>query len=97
MFHKLLKTQLSKIRQSGGLLGRLLWPFLKTGLMNNVLKPLAKSILIPLGLAAAPSVTYLAIQKKTYDSGTTILIILNEEMEDIIKIVISLEKSGLLI
>ena len=43
--------------QSGRLLGRLLGPWLKTGLLlrKNVLKPLAKSFLIPLGLTAAVS------------------------------------------
>ena len=47
-----LKTQLHKIAQSGGFLGRLLGPLLKTGLhlVGNVLKPLAKSVLIPLRL-----------------------------------------------
>ena len=52
---KLSNTQLRKIEQSGGFLGRPLWPFLKTALplIGNVLKPLAKSILIPLGLASA--------------------------------------------
>ena len=47
---KLSKTQLSKMIQSGGFLGRLLGPLLKTGLtlMKNVIKPLAKSVLIPL-------------------------------------------------
>ena len=56
---KLSKTQLHKIGQSGGFLGRLLGPLLKTGLplMKNVLKPLAKSVLIPLGLTAAASAT----------------------------------------
>ena len=46
---KLLKTQLYKIGQSGGFLGRILGPLLKTGfpLLGNVLKPLAKSVLIP--------------------------------------------------
>ena len=54
---KLSKTQLSKMIQSGGFLGRLLGPLLKTGLplMKNVIKPLAKSVLIPLGLTAAAS------------------------------------------
>ena len=44
---KFLKTQLSKIVQSGGFLGRPLGPLLKTSLplMKNVLKPLAKSVL----------------------------------------------------
>ena len=41
--------------QAGGFLGRLLGPLLKTGLplIKNVIKPLAKSVLIPLGLTAA--------------------------------------------
>ena len=54
---KLSKTQLSEIMQSGGILGRLLGPLLKTGLllMKNVIQPLAKSVLIPLGLTAAVS------------------------------------------
>ena len=54
---KLSKTQLSKMIQSGGFLGRLLGPLLKTGLplIKNVIKPLAKSVLIPLGLTAAAS------------------------------------------
>ena len=52
---KLSKTQLSKIIQSGGFLGRLLDPLLKTGLplIKNVIKLLAKTVLIPLGLTAA--------------------------------------------
>ena len=47
---KLSKTQISKMIQSGGFLGRLLGPLLKTGLplIKNVIKPLAKSVLIPL-------------------------------------------------
>ena len=54
---KLSKTQLSKMIQSGGFLGILLGSLLKTGLplIKNVIKPLAKSILIPLGLTAAAS------------------------------------------
>ena len=52
---KLSKTQLSKMIQSGGFLSRLLGPLLKTGLplIKNLIKPLAKSVLIPLGLTAA--------------------------------------------
>ena len=52
---KLSKTQISKMIQSGGFLGRLLGPLLKTGLplMKNVIKPLAKSVLFLLGLTAA--------------------------------------------
>ena len=45
--------------QSGGFLGRLLGPLLKTGLplIKNLIKPLAKSVLIPLGLTAAGSIS----------------------------------------
>ena len=66
-------------------------------LMKTVLTPLAKSILIPLVLAAAVSVTYAAIQKKIYESGTTALIISNDEMKHIMKTVKLFEESGLLI
>ena len=54
---KLSKIQLSKIIQSGGFIGRILRPLLKTGLplIKNVIKPSVKSVLIPLGLAAAAS------------------------------------------
>ena len=52
---KLSKTQLHKIRQWLGFLGRILGAFLKIGLhlIGNVLKPLVKSVVIPLGLTAA--------------------------------------------
>ena len=52
---KLSKTQLSKMIQLGGFLGRLLGPLLRTGLplMKSVIQPLSKSVLIPLGLTAA--------------------------------------------
>ena len=52
---KLSKDQLSKMIQSGGFLGRLLSPLLKTGLplMKSAIQPLAKGVLIPLGLNAA--------------------------------------------
>ena len=88
-----------KIRQSGGILGRLLEQFLKTELclMKDVLKPLAKNVLIPLGLTTAASATDAAIHKKMFGSGFTTLIISNEEMNDIMKIVKSLEESRLLI
>ena len=84
--------------QSGEFLGRLLSPVLKTGLplITNVIKPLAKCILIPLGLTAAASAADAGIHKKILGSGTTTLIISNDEMKDIIKIVKSLEDSGLL-
>ena len=63
---KLSKTQLSKMIQSGGLLGRLLGRLLKTGLplIKNVIKPLAKSVLIPSGLTAAASAADAGIHKK---------------------------------
>ena len=62
---KLSKTQLHKIGQSGGFLGRRLEPLLKTRLplIENVLKPLAKSVLVRLGLAAAASATNLTIHQ----------------------------------
>ena len=54
---KFSKTQLSKMIQSGGFLGKLLGPLLKAGLplIKNVITPLAKSVLIPLGLTAPVS------------------------------------------
>ena len=55
-------------------------------LMKSVLTPLAKSVLLPFGLSVAMSATDVAIQKKIYRSGTTALIISNEEIEDIMKI-----------
>ena len=63
---KLSKTQLSKMIQLGGFLGRLLGPLLKTGLplIKNVIKPLAKSVLIPLGLTAVASAADAGIHKK---------------------------------
>ena len=74
-------------------------------LIENVPKPLAKSVLIPLGLTAAESATDAAIHKKMFGSGrlsdlatrNTTLIISNEEMNDIMKIIKSLEESGILI
>ena len=97
---KLSKTQLPKMMQLGGFLGKLIGPLLKTGspLIKNVITPLAKSVLIPLGLAAAASVADAGIHKKILGSGnTTTLIISNNEMEDVIKIVKSLEDSGILL
>ena len=66
-------------------------------LMKNILAPLAKSVLVPLGLMAAASATNATIQKNVFGSGKTASIILNKEMNDIMKIVKSLEESGLLI
>ena len=83
---KLSKTQMHKIGQSGEFLGRLLGPLLKTELplIGNVLKPLAKSVLIPLATAAAAAIDE-AIHKKIFGSGNRTLIISNEEMNDIMK------------
>ena len=63
---KLSKTQLSKMIQSGGFLSRLLGPLLKTGLplIKNLIKPLDKSVLIPLGLTAAAAAADAGIDKK---------------------------------
>ena len=90
--------------KSGGFLGRRLSPLLKTGLslIKSVIKPLAKSVLIPLGLTAAASAADAGIHKKILGSGhnhpsSTTQIISNDEMEDIIKIVKSLEDSVLLL
>ena len=106
---KLSKTQLSKMIQSGGFLGKLLGPLLKTGLplIRNVIKPLAKSVLIPLGLTAAASAADAGILKKIIGSGLPLdlapphnnitLIISNDKMDDILKIVKSLENSGVLL
>ena len=95
---KLSKTQLSKMIQLEGFLGRLVGPLLKTGLplIKGVIKPLAKGVLIPLGLTAAASAADAGIYKKILGSGTTALITSNDEMEDIMKIVKSLEDSGIL-
>ena len=81
---KLSKTELHKIGQSGTFLGRLLEALLKHA------ASLAKRVLIPLALTVA-TVTDEAIQKKTFRSDMTTLIFSNEEMNDIMKIVRSLE------
>ena len=61
--------------------------------MKNVLKSLAKRVLIQLGLTGTAS----GIHKKMFGPGFTTLIISNEEMNDIMKLIKSLEESGLLI
>ena len=96
---KLSKTQLHKIGQSEGFLDRLLGPLIKTGLplIRNILKPLAKNVLIPLQLIAAASAADATIQKKMFGSGVTALIISNVKMNDVMKIVKCLEESGLVI
>ena len=96
---KVSKNQLSNTLQSEGFLGRRIDPLLKPGLplMKNLMKPLAKSVLIPIGLSAASPAADSEIHKKILRSGTTTLIISNDETEDIIDIVKSLEDSGLLL
>ena len=89
---KLSKAQISNIIQSGEFLGKILGPLLKTGL------PLLKSVIKPLGLlglTAASSSIDTGVQKKIYGSGTTFLVISNEEMNDIMKIVKALEDSNI--
>ena len=97
--------------QSGPFLAQsgLLSPLLKTGLplIENVIKPLAKSVLIRLGLTAAASAGDAGILKKILGSGhncpspyashNATLVISNDEIEDIVKILKSLEYSGLLL
>ena len=90
---KLSKTQLTKM-QKGGFL-RFLAPLLKSGL------PLLKSVIKPLGmlgLTAAGSATDAAINKKVLGSWShTTLIISNDDMQDLLKKVKSLEESGLVL
>ena len=83
--------------KSGGFLARFLGPLLKIGLplMKNVIKPLAKSVLFPLGLTTAGAADA-GTNRKILGSGTATLIISNDEMKDIIKIVKSLEDTSLL-
>ena len=92
---KLSKAQVSKIIQSGGFFGALLskiaCPLMKVAV------PLAKNILAPLEITAAASATDAGIQKKIHGSRTTTLIISNEEMNDIMKIVQALEYSDILL
>ena len=96
---KFLKTQLSKMIQSGRFLCRFLGSLLKAGLplRESVIQPLAKSVLIPLGLTAAASAADARIHKKNSGSGNnTTLMISSNEMKNILEIVKSLEDSGLL-
>ena len=92
---KFSKTQLLKMPQSGGFLVNLLSKL--AGPLMKVAMPLAKTVLAPLELTAAMSAIDGSIKKKILGSGTTSLIISNDEMNDIIKIVKSLENSGVLL
>ena len=91
---KFSKAQISKIIQSGGFLGSLLSKL--TGLLMKVAAPLAKDILAPLGITATAPAIDAGIQKKIHGSGTT-LIISNDEMNDILKIVQALEDCNVLL
>ena len=97
---KLSKTQLKKIIKSAGFLGKLLSKL--AGPLMKVAMPLAKNVLAPLGLTAAMSAIDGSIQKKIHGSGATKdsrvkLIIEQEDMKDIMKIIKALENSGILL
>ena len=83
---KLSKAQISKLIQSGGFLGSLLSKL--AGPLMKVAVPLAKNILAPLAKQQQHS-------KKLHGSGTTTLIISNEDMNDIMKIIQALEDSNI--
>ena len=91
-------TEKTKI-QERGLISNSLGPLcsLFFTIHENVLMSLAKSVLMPLGLAAAKSAADAAIQRKFFGSRMTRLIIVDEKIDDIMKRVKSLEESGLLI
>ena len=89
---KLSKAQIKKVIQSGGFLGKLL-----SKLAGPLMKEsLAKNVLAPLGLTTAMSAIDGSIQKKIHGSGVK-LIIEQEDMNDIIKIIEALENSGTLL
>ena len=92
---KLFRAQISKILQSSGFLGSLLSKL--AGSLMKVAIPLVKDVLAPLGITAAASVIDAGIQKKIHGSGTTTLIISNEEMNGITKIAQALEDSNILL
>ena len=82
---KFSKTQISIIIQSGDFLGSLLSKI--AGPLMKVAVPISKNILAPLGITAAASAKDAGIQKKIHGPGTITLIISNEEMNGIMKIV----------
>ena len=91
---KLSKAQVKKMIQSGGFLGKLLSKL--AGPLIKVAMPLAKNVLAPVGLTAAMSAIDGSI-KKNHGSGTTKLIIENEDMNDIMKIIEAFENLGILL
>ena len=92
---KLSRVKISKIIQSEGFLRPLFSKL--AGLLMKVAIPLAKNVLAPLGIATAASATDAEIQKKIHGSGTTTLMISNEEINDIMKIVQVIEDSNVLL
>ena len=92
---KLSKARISKIIQSEGILGSLLSKL--AGPLMRIAVLLAENVLAPLGIIASASATDAGIQKKMHGSGNTTLIISNEEMNDIIKIIQALEDSNILL
>ena len=90
---KLSKIQIKKILQSGGFLGKLISKL--SGPLMKVAMPLAKNVLAPLGLTAAISAIDGSTQKKIHGSGVK-LIIEQEDMKDIMKIIKALENVGIL-
>ena len=91
---KLSKAQIKKLIQSGGFLGKLLSKL--AGTLMKVAMPLAKNVLAPLDLTAAMSAIDGSIQKKIHGSGVT-LFIEQEHVNDIIKIIETVENSGILL
>ena len=91
---KLSKAQIKKLIQSGGFLGKLLSKL--AGPLMKVALPLAKNVLAPLGLTAEMSAIDGSIQKKIHGSGVK-LVIEQEDMNDITKIIEALENSGILL
>ena len=91
---KFSKAQLKKLIKSGGFLGKLLSKI--AGPLMKVAMPLAKNVLAPLGLTAAMSAIDGGIQKKMRGEGIK-LMIEDEDMNDIMKIMKALEKSDILL
>ena len=100
LIQKLRKAQIKEIIQSGGFLGKLLSKL--AGPLMKVALPLANNVLAPLDLTAVMSAIDGSIQKKIHGSGVTKgagvkLIIEQEDMNDIMKIIKALENSGILL
>ena len=90
---KLSKAQIKKLIQSGGFLGKFLRKL--AGPLMKVAMPSAKNALAPLGLTAPMSGIDGSIQKKKNHGSGVKLIIEQEDMNDIIKIIEALENSGI--